>query len=292
MHFLQILLTSFVFGTQVMLLAVALHTTYAVSRIFQLAFGAVGTALAYAVWAGGQAGFGWFSNFILFLILAGGLAAAHFYLLEKVTVHHHTLIGTLLSFAFGMGLEALLAIIFGADGKQLTAETFAPWHFGELTLPFSGVLTLAFGGVLATGFVFILEYTQAGRQLRAVAENTALATGQGVQARRVRLIIFGVVTLLAGATGWLRAWDTLLTPNLGFNLITVAFIALVVGGPRARLSGTVAAAYLLTVVPDLTVSLTSGDLSTSWKPVLVFGLAAVLLLLRPNGIFTRTQRAV
>jgi len=80
-------------------------------------------------------------------------------------------------------------------------------------------------------------------------------------------------------------------PGAGFNIVVLAFIALLVGGVHS-LKGTIVAAYLVVLIPELVVGLSSGSysVSLSWKMVIVFIVAAILLTWKPNGLLERRER--
>lgn len=75
---------------------------------------------------------------------------------------------------------------------------------------------------------------------------------------------------------------------MGFQLVIAAFIALLMGGVH-DLRGTVIASYLIALVPGLIIGFSPG-LSENWRFVFVFAIAAVVLALRPHGIFSKRIR--
>ena len=70
----------------------------------------------------------------------------------------------------------------------------------------------------------------------------------------------------------------------------MAFMALLVGGVN-DVRGTIVAAYLLAFVPEIIIGLAPG-VSYQWRLVIVFVIAAISLILRPQGLFTKPARAI
>lgn len=97
--------------------------------------------------------------------------------------------------------------------------------------------------------------------------------------------------VLAGVVGILSGLNNAVTPGTGFYPVITAFIALLVGG-LSDFRGTVVATFLLVLIPELVIALGGNvvNVSVTWKMVLVFVLALILLLIRPNGLFSALNR--
>ncbi|KKQ79912.1 MAG: Inner-membrane translocator [Parcubacteria group bacterium GW2011_GWC2_38_7] len=291
MFFLQILLHSLVVGTQVVLLAVPLYLVYSSSKIFHLGLGATGISVAYALWFALKSGWSLPMAIIFALICAIVLGILSFALLEKLAKKKEHLFGLLVSFSFGLCLEAIVAIMFGTDGKFFLTTPLPTIRFSELYLTFPGVATLIAGVILSVLFLIIVAKTPWGRKMKAVSENSYLLASLSFNAGTVRLFVLIIASVLAGFVGIMTTLNSNLTPNAGFSVIVLAFIALLVGGVNS-LKGTILASYIVVLIPELIVGLSSGQysISLSWKMVIVFVVAAIFLTWKPNGLLTRKAR--
>lgn len=291
MFILQLLLNCLVIGTQVVLLAVPLYLVYSVSRIYHLGLGATAASLAYAIYFGIDHGWPLGYSILLAIGVAIIISYLSFYLLEPFAKKNNSFYGLLTSFAFGLGLEALLSIIFGTDGKFLFNQVLPIYSWGDLYLTQAGFLTIITGAILAIITVITLQMTPWGRILRSSAENINIATSLKINVSKLRLIVILIASLMAGFIGTMTSLNTVLTPQVGFNLIIMAFAALLIGGV-SNLKGTIIAGYVLVLVPELLIGLSYSnyDLSANWKMVLVFLITTILLIWRPNGLLTKTQR--
>ena len=291
MFFWQILLNSLVIGTQVVLLAVPLYLVYSVSRIFHLGLGAIAASLAYSIYFGIERGWPFGYSIILAVIVAIIISYLSYYLLEPFAKKNNSFYGLLTSFALGLGLEALLSIIFGTDGKFLFSSVLPTYSWGDLYLTQAGFLTIIVGAILAIITVIVIQMTPWGRTLRCSAEDTFIATSLKINVSKLRFVVILIASLMSGFIGSMTSLNTALTPQVGFNLIIMAFAALLVGGVN-NLKGTIIAGYTLVLIPELIIGLSSSnyDLSANWKMVLVFLLTTVLLIWKPNGLLTKTQR--
>lgn len=287
---MQLLIYSLVSGTQVLLLALALHLLYQVTRVYNLALGAIGAVASYVLYlALVEGGLSAGVSILLALVTSLLIALALFFIIEPFTKRNDYLSGLLATFSIAVLLEAVLAIAFGTGGKNFTQGILPVYEFGVYQIPVSGLITLAFGLLFAVGGWFFSRSTPGGRMLRAIAEHTFSASSLGINDRKARLVSYLFAATIAGCVIALFGWNAALTPGMGFSLIVMAFIAFLVGGV-SDIRGTIVASYLVAAIPEIVVGLTPG-LSLNWKLVLVFIIAAVFLAARPQGLFASATRS-
>ncbi len=288
MLFLSITLQSLVWGTQVLLIATGLYLVATASRIFHLSIGAIGVASAYGVYWGLSSGLPVLAALVLGIMVALGLSLLSLRLLEPFTERQEPLMGLLVSFALGIALESVIAIIFGSAGRMLDPGILPVLRIGRFYADLPAAVTVVIGVLIAAFIWAAVHLTSVGRLFRGIAENPALTTSLGVSRRSIRRAAFCSAGLVAGTIVTLAGWHTALTPGAGFHLVVAAFMALLIGGV-SDLRGTIIASYLLALIPGFVIAFTNG-LSENWRMVLVFLLAAILLAFRPRGLFTRTLR--
>jgi len=129
------------------------------------------------------------------------------------------------------------------------------------------------------GIFWFLQFTDAGRAVRACSINVIAARLMGVNAERMTLLIFA----LAGGTGALAG--AVITPivlaswDAGFVYSLKGFVGAILGGLR---SPTIAVAGGLGV--GVAEALAAGYLSSGWKDAIVYALLLAFLLIR-GGVF-------
>lgn len=291
MFFSQILLNSLVIGTQVLLLTVSLYLVYSVSKIFHLALGAIGIVSAYALYFALANDLSIFSGIILVLISAAILGWLSYALLESVAKKREEMFGLLISFALGIVLESLMAIMFGSDGKFLMPRVLPIISRFGLHITIPGLITIIVGVFLSLVFLILANKTPWGRSLKGVAENPELSASLTSNPAKIRFYVFILASLLTSFVGIMTTLNTALTPQAGFNIVVLAFISLLVGGV-IDLRGAIIASYVIVLIPELIIGLSSENwsVSMSWKMVIVFVVAIILLIWRPNGLLARKQR--
>lgn len=196
---------------------------------------------------------------------------------------------TILVTSIGLSLvlqNAILAI-WGSDVRRFhlpvsTSKVVAvgPCSFTELQLVVIG-LSLLLMMVLAP----FLARTATGRAMRAMADNSDLARSSGIEVGRVRMVTWCITSGLAAIAGIMLGMSSELTPEMGFTQLLIAVAAVILGG-FGNVAGAVAAAFLLGIATEVS----TGLIDASLKPVVAFGALVLVLLIRPQGIFTRGAR--
>jgi neutral amino acid transport system permease protein len=196
---------------------------------------------------------------------------------------------TLQLFLVATGLAMLLrySVQFFAGSQVRTvgldttsAVELGPWHLGKLQLVVMlvGLLTILLTGAL-------LRYTQVGKQMRAVADNIALAEVSGIDTQRTIHITWLVAGGLAALAGILYAASIgSINPNFGFTILLSLFAAAVLGG-IGNAYGALAGGLVIALAQEWSTLF----FNARWKPAIGFAILVLTLLLMPRGIFGRKK---
>jgi len=187
----------------------------------------------------------------------------------------------LLTFGLGYVLVEGVRMLFGSDGVPFSTP---PALVGvvNLGIGFFPLYRLFVIGVVAFILVLLwlaLEKTKFGLVVRAGARDPQIMQVLGVDIRRLWLIIFGVGIGLTALGGLLAAPMRSVSPEMGTIVLAEAFVVTVVGG-MGSLIGAVAAGLLVGIVVSMT-SLFAPEMAT----IAMFALMALVLLIRPQGLF-------
>ncbi len=181
-----------------------------------------------------------------------------------------------------IAIHNLLALSFGDDFKSVR---LGPVREGILiagarvTCAQFAILFAAIAAVIGTN-VFMTR-TQAGRQLRAVASDIALATASGIPVKRTILMAFAIGSALGACAGVLLAIDNGVTPNMGLNSLLMGVVAVIVGGVK-RIAGIVVGALLVAG----TQQIASWYIGAQWQDCAAFAILVVFLLIRRSDVVT------
>jgi branched-subunit amino acid ABC-type transport system permease component len=138
---------------------------------------------------------------------------------------------------------------------------------------------------------FAVHSTAHGRAVRALAEHPQAAQALGVSRASVVFGVFTVSMLLAAYAGVLVGYETNLQPTMGGSYSLKAFAAMILGG-LGNMWGTVAGAFILGLVENLSIGLDLGDYSlpAGYKDAFAYVIILCVLLFRPQGLFGARER--
>ncbi|HSW19842.1 MAG TPA: branched-chain amino acid ABC transporter permease [Ramlibacter sp.] len=186
----------------------------------------------------------------------------------------------LVTFGLTVILESLIQGVWTADFRKLESH-YADLKFKifSLYVPIPEFITLILAVAISLGIWAVMRYTDLGKALRAMAEDSAIAAAFGINERVLSLVLAGVVAALAAAAGVCLALTFTLTPSQIFAWVGVVFAAVMIGGLGSAL-GPLLAGMLIGVSEAVTMAVTS----PSWAPIVSFSLLIALLLLRPGKL--------
>ena len=141
------------------------------------------------------------------------------------------------------------------------------------------LVSLAITAVVIVLLVYLINKTQFGLNVRAIACNAYAAKVLGVKVDRCIASVFMLAGALAGVAGVLYGMKYNVFPTMG-NVGLKAFIASVIGG-LGSVPGAIVGALLLGI-PE---ALVSAYVSSSLRDFFSFALLIVLLLVKPSGLF-------
>jgi len=120
----------------------------------------------------------------------------------------------------------------------------------------------------------------AGKMMQATSENPTAAYLSGIRVERVYTLTWGAGSAIAAAAAVLMAPMTLLSPDVGFQLLLKAFAATVLGG-LGSMPGAIVGGLLVGILE----SLGGGYVHSGVQDVSAFIVIIVVLVVRPAGLF-------
>jgi branched-chain amino acid transport system permease protein len=130
-------------------------------------------------------------------------------------------------------------------------------------------------------YVFF-EYTRMGIAMRAASMNRRAAQLMGVNVGRVSLVAWALATTISVVSGFLVAPLTFLDFEMMFAVLLKAFAGAILGGFNS-LPGAVVGCLVIGVLENLFAAY----VSTAFKDTFAFGIIIAVLMVRPQGLFTR-----
>ena len=178
------------------------------------------------------------------------------------------------------------ALLLFSPTQRSAVTTYELFPLGPVFVNKAQVIGFVIAVVTTTGLTVLLRLTEVGRALRATVGDPEMATMLGVNVVRIRTFAFGLSAALAAVAGVVLATYYPMAPTVGVNFLVVAFVAMVMGG-LTSISGAFMSSLVVGVAQQVTATL--GDARI--QNLTVFVIFILLLVLRPQGLFTRGARA-
>src|SRR6476660_5188585 len=214
------------------------------------------------------------------LLVAPPLTAIVGLVVERVLIRplygRDPLYSLLLTFGLAFMIEDGTRFIWGAQGKPVAIPPYLSESLSSDLFFITGYRLFMVAVVLL--FV-LLRYTRLGIRIRAGTLDLETVAALGINVQRLRSLNFAVGIFLAGLSGVLAAAQLGLEPTMGTGLLMPSFIAIIVGG-IGSLPGTLAGGLLIGVASGLTAVFLPAA-----SEAVIYVLMAVVLLLRPRGLF-------
>jgi len=273
--------TGLVLGMVYVLLAIGLSLIFGLMTVVNFAHGALFMLGAY---------FGVFlltytKSFWIALIVAPLMVGALGLLMERFLIRR--LYGRspddplLLTFGLSLILVEGVKLIWGKIGLTLDPPRALAGavNLGFMSFPAYRIFLIGVTVAVLIGLYFFLGRTNIGLIIRAGSRDPLMVRALGIDLGRVWLVVFGIGTALAGLAGILAGPMRGAYAEMGVTMVIESFVVIVVGG-MGSLLGAVVAGLLIGQVVGLT---------TLFMPkaaeIMVFVVMAVVLLVRPSGLF-------
>lgn len=296
----QAVIDGLVSGTTIGLGAIGLTLSYSILRFANfthgdfLAWGAYFTLSLSAALVAGLAGaaaplgpfsFGWslplalLGGAVLTILLALALDRALFGRLRARGAD--PIIIVMASFGASMALRSLLEFLFTARPAYFTRELqiARPLGLGLRATP-DQLMVIGLTALVVLALHLVLTRTAAGRAMRAVAENPALAAVFGVDVGRVVRVTWAIGAGLACVAGVMAGLLVQIRPYMGFDLLLPLFAAVILGG-----IGSVPGAMLGGLIVGLAEAFAVQIFGAEWRAAAAFVVLILVLTLRPAGLF-------
>lgn len=278
------MLIGLVLGIAVILVALGLTIIFGLLDVINMAHGefyALGAFIALALTAAGL-------PFWLLLLLVPLTMLPVGYIVERGLIQRvfHTgerhVTTLLLTFGLGLVMEDGFRLVFGPNPQRPEMPITGGVDIFGIFLPSYRLFLIIVGAAIIAAVAYVVYRTRLGAMVRAAAYDRHMAASLGVPVQHVYAGAFAFGVALAGLAGVLLAPIYSVFPTMGRDFILMAFSVVIVGG-MGSIAGAVVAGLLLTQVQAI-VSL---YISPVWSDPIVFGIMVAMLMVRPQGLFSR-----
>jgi len=269
------------------LIASGLSLVFGIMRVINFAHGSFYMLGAYLAWQGVQwfhpTGIGFWAASLFAACVVGVLGAVVERLFFRSLYGREELYQLLFTYALVLILGDVAKFLWGTD--QLSVST-PPVLVGSVqifgsTQPLYNLFIMILGPLIAFGGWLVLNRSGVGRMVRAAQMDREMLDALGANVGTIYTGMFVFSSFLAGLSGALVTPIQSIVPGMDVLIIVQAFIVVVIGG-MGSFWGTFWGSVIYGEVLSFGILIFPGFSLFS-----VFALMAVILIVRPWGLFGR-----
>ena len=230
-------------------------------------------------------------GFVLALVLAPALVAILGALIEILILRRlyrqEHLLQLLATYALTLVFAGGVRLIFGSQNRSIRPPDFLSGgaSLGSLTFPTYKFFLMFAAVVVAVGLYLLLYRTSLGRNIRAAVADPELLNASGVNVTRLFTVVFMIGASLAALGGVLISPDQAVTGGMDTDVLVAAFAISVIGG-LGSLMGSFVGALIVGFATSFGILFPQ---TSRWSVAFIFVLMAVVLMIRPWGLFGRPE---
>jgi branched-chain amino acid transport system permease protein len=288
-----VLADGLVYAAYLFIVAVGLTLIFGVMKILNVAhgsfytFGAYGAATAIGVYFDhGLPEAGGFLAMVLFAMVLGlGLGLILERGVMRLVYGRDEVVMVLVTYAAFLILEDLVIAVWGSGSYATYQPLLAAGNIqaGELILSNYDLGLIVIAAALAVASYWGLKFTRYGRLLTAVIFDRETAAAFGINVAAVYTVTFVIGAMLGAIGGAIMAPKIAVTLGIGVEVIVLAFAVVAIGG-MGSIEGALAGALIVGICRATAV-----HLAPQLELFVIYGVMALVLLIRPYGLFVRAQ---
>jgi len=183
----------------------------------------------------------------------------------------------LVTFGLAIIVQELFRAFFGSSSLPFSQPA---WAQGPPQVPFLTAIPISSWRYYVIGITAVLVLI-----VRAGTRDPEMVALLGIRLSRPYIVVFGIGAALAGVAGVVGGPLNPVNPTIGNEILVPAFLTVVIGGV-----GSIAGAVLGGVLFGLTQAILVATYS-AWAQVGLYAIAAIVLLVRPQGLLGEAEVA-
>lgn len=292
------------FGLLLFLLAAGLTLVFGIMDLVNLAHGSLYMVGAFL----GATFIALTGNFVIGILL--GIAATWVVGMAVEVIALRRLYGrdhldhVLGTFGLILFFNEAVRLIWGPAGMNLTLP---PWLNSAVEIlpgvPYSSYrFSIIVVSLAVALFLYLLVMrTRIGMLIRAGASNREMVSALGINIKLLYTLVFGLGAALAGLAGMMQGAIQSAQIGMGENILILAFVVIIIGGIGSIRGAFIAAIFVGLIdtvgrsyLPDMLKLVLSTEAASTAGPalssMLIYLVMAVVLIVRPEGLFPAGNR--
>ena len=280
-------------GAVFALMAVGIGLVFGVMRLVNFAYGQLVMAGAFALAFASEHDWPVGVGIALCFAVVLGLSLAMERVVFRPLRTQSAAVMLIATFAVAFLLQSIALLWFGPLGKTATSlvDLNRPISVGGAEIRKITIVEIVVAAICLAVLMLLLERTSIGLHMRAAAMDAQTARLLGVRANFVSTVAVLIAGVLAAVVAVLLTVQyPTVTPTYALPETILVLAGVVVGGMTRLLSATLGGFFIGYVSGLLGGALPSSQFQ--YLPSFVFGLVILVLLVRPDGLFTRGRGLV
>jgi len=279
--FAQPVVDGLINGSIYALVALGLTLAFGIARFANVAHGDFVTLGAYAaLWGVYGAGLGLVPAALVGLAATVGAGLVAVGLVYRPLARRARIASVIASIGVALVLRHALIFVAGTQQFSFPIPIVRASDFLGVRITPKELTILTVATLLMLALSVALQLTRVGKEMRAVADDPALARVAGIRVDRVVTIMWMWSLALAAIAGMLLGVKTVVTPYMGWDMLLSAFAGAILGG-----IGSPVGAVVGSLVIGVSEELTTLVLPPAYRAGVAFLIMTAVLLVRPAGIF-------
>lgn len=223
-------------------------------------------------------------------LLAGGFSVVVLNAVLDRTLIRRTRGDPLLQVLLTIGIVYVVAevalLVWGGNPMRVPQPDWARGPVvlpGDIFYPMYRFLLIVLGAVVAIGLVVLYRATPVGAIMRAGVDDREMTEALGIDVSLLFTLVFALAAFLAGASGVLGGAFLTLYPHAEWDILVLALVVVIIGG-LGSIEGAIVGSLLVGLIDSF-----GRWLVPEAAGFLMFGPMALLLLVRPQGLFGRAH---
>ena len=178
--------------------------------------------------------------------------------------------------------DAVILLLFGEKQRGVPKIVSGVFNWDmRIIMPYDRILIGVLAVAIIVAFILFMQFSKAGRAMRALAQDRAAAQLMGVDVDRYSMIGFALGAMLAGLVGALLVTITGVNLGMGGPTSIKAFMMIMIGGAGV-ISGAIVGGFILGMMESIGLSVLSsyGDITY----LVIFATLMIFLAIRPQGL--------
>jgi len=286
-------------GVMLFLMAAGLTLVFGIMNLVNLAHGSLYMVGAYLMVAAAQWTGSYLAGVALGLLGTLGVGMLVEVIALRTLYERDHLDQVLATFGLILFFNELIAILFGRTALYTSLPSWLQGHIEIIPgsiYPAYRAVVIGVGLVVGAGLWYVVARTRLGMLIRAGASNRTMVAALGVNIRLLYTLVFGFGAALAGLAGLMAGPIYAVQPGMGELILIQVFVVIVIGG-IGSIRGALVGALIVGVVDTLgraflkpllgqIISPTAAEAAgPALASMLIYLLMAVVLALRPEGLF-------